>query len=1068
MALTVDKVIHAGGTYTSLGDVYLADSNGVSFGMSNNTITASVAPGGGAAGSVIVGGSTLPLGAVVFSNSNGLAFGLNGSTITASYTVPTDYISANQSSLFQLTADMTNYLAVGYTTHTHSEYINTSQSSLFQQTSLMSDYLQTDYTTHTHSQYLTTQTVQPVAASGSNGSFIYSTLSFGNLNGLSFYTSNGSIVGSYTAAGGADGYNILAAGTQTANTSGTVVFSNANGISFGMSNNSVITASYTVPTDYISTNQSSLFQLTANMSDYLQTDYTSHTHSEYILTANSSLFQLTANMSDYLDTNYTTHTHTQLNQAFSAQGGSSSFQTLVFANGNGFTFSNNNGSVQGSYTVPTVTNSSWTVSDANSSATVGRLAFTNLNGVTLSLSTGNNGSHTIVGSHDGITQQSTQPVAASAQNGSFLFSTLNFVDTNGVSFISSTDGIRASVQTNYLTSQSNQAFSAANASSTFQTLAFQDSNGLSFSNNAGSLRMSHELQYSSNTSAITSNAVNTSAARIQALIASDATYSSGSVAFRDLNGISWQSTTGQQIQVVHGLQFTSNTSNITSNALHSSASRVFNIVAATNSTGGGTASLSSNVSFSNANNFTFYTSAGNAIVASYSQLPDANKAGTGFTSAGNNIGLSGTLNTNGLSLSATVAAQTNQTVGFYAVGNTTQNSSTTLDARTISFNGLGAASVGFSNGSIQLSVPVQSVQTQQNIQAFYDGANSISTGTIRLTNANGVTFSIDGQTLAASVATDYAASNHSHGNPTLALTNLSGTTASNSAGFTLSLSAAAPGAAAENNWMHLLGANTAGNTTASGSTIGLSAINLTLSGTNNSVVNISAPATSSLSGTGQVSISVNGSTISIGVPDGVTHSRYNEFKESPMVVGAIGQASLHVQPWLIPNLHMDRVVLHNHMSNASNSSGSFTLSQWVGLYTKTGSTLSLLASTSASTNFTGSGTAGSYSWYGGLRAFTIGWTQTLTEGMYWIGVIHRTTSGGTNHTVSQVLNSNINSNYSGILGEGSNATKQWSLGLGIYTASTTAMPASIGFTQLNGTASIALRPPSLYFVSGTV
>lgn len=42
--------------------------------------------------------------------------------------------------------------------------------------------------------------------------------------------------------------------------------------------------------------------------------------------------------------------------------------------------------------------------------------------------------------------------------------------------------------------------------------------------------------------------------------------------------------------------------------------------------------------------------------------------------------------------------------------------------------------------------------------------------------------------------TTAAASDHSHGNPTLALTNLTGTTASASNGFTLSLSAAAPGA----------------------------------------------------------------------------------------------------------------------------------------------------------------------------------------------------------------------------------------------------------------------------------
>ena len=43
-----------------------------------------------------------------------------------------------------------------------------------------------------------TQSTQPVAASGSNGSSTFSTLSFGNLNGLSHYFSNGSMVGSYT------------------------------------------------------------------------------------------------------------------------------------------------------------------------------------------------------------------------------------------------------------------------------------------------------------------------------------------------------------------------------------------------------------------------------------------------------------------------------------------------------------------------------------------------------------------------------------------------------------------------------------------------------------------------------------------------------------------------------------------------------------------------------------------------------------------------------------------------------------------------------------------------------
>jgi hypothetical protein len=98
----------------------------------------------------------------------------------------------------------------------------------------------------------------------------------------------------------------------------------------------------------------------------------------------------------------------QSNQALSGSNGSFAFQTATFGNLNGLSFYTSNGSFVGSYTVPTVTNSSWTASDNATSATVARLAFTNQNGVTLSLSTGAGGSHTIVGSHNGITSQTNQ------------------------------------------------------------------------------------------------------------------------------------------------------------------------------------------------------------------------------------------------------------------------------------------------------------------------------------------------------------------------------------------------------------------------------------------------------------------------------------------------------------------------------------------------------------------------------------------------------------------------------------------------------------------------------------
>lgn len=96
-------------------------------------------------------------------------------------------------------------------------------------------------------------------------------------------------------------------------------------------------------------------------------------------------------------------------------------------------------------------------------------------------------------------------------------------------------------------------------------------------------------------------------------------------------------------------------------------------------------------------------------------------------------------------------------------------------------------------------------------------------------------------------------------------------------------------------------------------------------------------------------------------------------------------------------------------------------------------------------------------------------TNTLTEGMYWIGVIQRTTTGGgAGHTLNQALNSNLNSSYRGLMGAATNATNQMSLGFGVYTVSTSGMPNSVAFTEINGNSSVVLRPPSLYFVSGTV
>lgn len=673
---------------------------------------------------------------------------------------------------------------------------------------------------------------------------------------------------------------------------------------------------------------------------------------------------------------------------------------------------------------------------------------------------------------------------------------------------------------------------------------------------------------------------------------------------------------------------------------------------------------------------------------------DANSISISGLNYANSNGVTFGINAGTLTASVN-AAQSVQTIGGYASGNTTgQSSSTTFDARSMSISAMGGASAGFSGGMLQVSAPAMSSLSQTGIISLSQNGNTISIGapafsagmsalgntagtsgtvsnqiifaggnnvtlsqstgaggnTITISganipaqtaysfaNGNGVSFGTNGSTVTATVATNYAASNHSHGNPTLNLTNITGTTASASNGMTLSLSAAAQTVQTQSNIQGIIASgstNQTGNISfanANGVTFGLSNNTVTASfsggggggggialansqttytsGTANLIgsgaisINsttgqsyiISAPVVSSLSETGIVSISRNGNTISIGASqsiqtqglqtinlggntagamasissgalslyggnnitlsqnansvtisggagggggggvalsaaggsitsgtasiaaagalgasvngqtlnlsapatsmlsagDGIsisttgstvvfqavpttgggaaakTWNYFNPHDAYPLAAGQHGQGTLHIQPFQAPNVQFDRIVLPMVHSNATNSSGSQTVSFWVGFYTRTDATLSLASSTSASFAVTQSGTVGSYSQFGGQRLFTIGSTNTLLEDQYYVGILSRTTSAGANANFSQLVASQINSNFSGIFGAASNATLQQTRGLGHFSASTSAMPSSVAISHIRGTASMALRQPAIYLVSQT-
>lgn len=462
------------------------------------------------------------------------------------------------------------------------------------------------------------------------------------------------------------------------------------------------------------------------------------------------------------------------------------------------------------------------ISAGANSQNTGTVVFSNSNGISFGLNAG-----TLTASHNGLTQQSTQPVAASAANGSYAFSTLAFINSNGVSWSTSTDGIRATVKTDYLTT----------------ARASNDAIGLN--------------------TALTAN------------------------------GVAW------------------------------------------------------------------------------------------------------TVNSSGLSLNVPAFLTT-------------------------------AAQSGHSHGNPQLNLTNLSGTTASNSAGF----------TLSLSAGNYLTTA--------------AASDHSHGNPTLALTNLTGTTASNSAGFTLSLSANAPGAAAENNWFNLAG-NTAGNSTASGSTILLSAgANVTLSGTNGSVIRIDA------GGGG------GGATYNFG------WDPYGAGGEH--IQGQVGQSVIMFDRLYLPQyVSFNELVMPVYFTAATNSTGTATLSQHIGIYTQVNATqISLYTSFSGSTTVNHSGTQNSVSNVGGVRTWGLAIAATsLTPGQYIVGLMSMTASSSNNVTLSHYMVSGHNTAFSGRLGVATNGTQQYIPFRGRYTAATAAMPNSVAKSHISGTATSHFGRPVLWYLNVT-
>ena len=296
------------------------------------------------------------------------------------------------------------------------------------------------------------------------------------------------------------------------------------------------------------------------------------------------------------------------------------------------------------------------------------------------------------------------------------------------------------------------------------------------------------------------------------------------------------------------------------------------------------------------------------------------RSGTGMQvvfAGGNNITLS--QSTNGSNATITVSgpntvAQTNQTMGYYATGNTTQSTQGTQDARSVTFQGAGNVSVGVSGGSVVISGGSAAASPVN----FSAGTTSNNLGSVVFSNSNLVSFGLNGSTITGSVPGTSSLS--ATGNASISVN-----------GSTISIGDNAP-------LLNFSGGNSSGNTflASTGNTVafyGGSNITLSLDSANQKV-SISAPSPATISmwpcilpGSTAVSTYYSGST-SQGAAGNSTQSGYT--------------FSLYAVPLPLPAAVAFSDLRIGVSNNTAAGTGSVTHLWSAGFYTNNLSTLGLV------------------------------------------------------------------------------------------------------------------------------
>jgi hypothetical protein len=447
---------------------------------------------------------------------------------------------------------------------------------------------------------------------------------------------------------------------------------------------------------------------------------------------------------------------------------------------------------------------------------------------------------------------------------------------------------------------------------------------------------------------------------------------------------------------------------------------------------------------------------------------------------------------------------------IFATGNTTQGSSGTQTAGSFLVNALGNISAGYSNGSLVLSgagggaglsLGVSNIGNTSGNTATYSGqvvfagGNNITlsvssgaagaqtitisganaggaqtgisglavsnttytSGTVTFQNANGISFGSSGANgISASYTQSgqaFSAGGGSSTFSTLSFTNSNGVSFTNTNG-------SIAGIVATTQAIFFQG-NTTGQSSSSSiadQTVSYSLGGALSGGLSGGSVLLSAPATSSISGTGLVSVVVNASTISIGaaIPQLSFFQPLGPVQSTTVTQNGLG--SVQVYPAIAPfpfTASRADIMISASAAVLAVSTMAQTISAFVGLYSLNASTLTLLSSGSQSYAMTNSSNASNAS-ITGIRRLSVPINVNYTGGFdLFIGQMSNTTFANTNGISfsNVVVPLGPGQQLQGLIGQVPANSMQFVPGQGLWSTTSAGMPSSMALSAISGAGS---------------